>query len=939
MTRSIQASAANSTAPTFAQAPTSTGITAGDYVYKSGGSYNSVSDTALTSGSFPITATNQATYGYMSGGNSTTSSTVGSSRTRQSSAVLQNGNVVTVYANAFTGSFYPMFKIDTQAGVAVVSPTTISTTYAMGGVNNNIGVIVLASGNFVVFWQNDSGGSAGYPNYAIYTQTGGSVLSATQDTSTGYPITSTYGYLEGTALTGGGFVLGYNSSLVVFRIYTSGGSGAYTASLLGSATANQILGMAARSDGSFCVAWQSGATTVRYQVISATNTILSDANFSVTAFGATYPVSVTCLPNDTFVIAYFSSTSPKFRLLPTGNTLGAEVTVPFPTASYKGSVPYMVNVKSLSSGGFIFSFWDDYQIINYNFYNSTGTSLSTTLQILNSFVVSSYSSLSYAPICMVEYTSSVAVFAVQGVSPVAGYQLFGMSAFQIDKTTYALTLTNPAASVTAGSVTAALSGYARSSSAPESASFFAAASQTATISGAVTTGAITQTQMSTTAIQTVALCALANGTGFAALLCPDVNGSAQDFVQIYDTNMVLQRTITLPAQTHNQNYYQNFKITLLTSGNLAVVIGYPAGSSFVAYVISPTLGTIVAGPSTSIGAYNTYNGSNYFFSLCGIYLDRFIITYYNTGAGSTYTDVFSYSGSTITRTAQISGSVPGTCYGSFCGASLTGNGFYTAGHTSSYSTTYANYWRETSPGSNSWTNTMNNSSSFSGYNNQVSSGNYMAVNSNNIAYVPSANSGSNFTPTVVTQISQQGFVKGINLFTLSQNTYANAVSTNGQFVTFAVQSTSGYVVTSSAGGGVTYNSISGMNTATNSCAAICPLFGPFMVIAWRDSSTSTPYMAKVAVEPYSYSASIVAGVTPSTTALALTPTTGYTLSGVSVNSATAGNTAQVQVNGVAKLGAGYNASQATTYFDSTGLINKGVRGSVTGLNVILEGNE
>ena len=401
MGRNIQQLPNNTYTAQTAEVYTSTGFNAGDLVYFQNNNYVGAPNlTGSASTNFPIpsgltVASNQGPIGGVIGSTAAYTSAQGQgSSTLKSAALLTSGNIVQVYVSTSSGkgpsgvtNGAVYFQIVNTSGVIQTSPTLVSASILPTVAS--VGVLALTGGGFVVYYSN----SANNAVYGVYTNTGTVTTAVAADTAI---TTISAGYMNGTALANGGFALVALTSTptVAFRTYGSTGTATYawttTATAPRAATA-AVPGIAARSDSSIAISFVSTTANTNscYLYTSAGAAI---TNVSYTTAGITtseYPTDITCLADGTtYVIGYYNYNStptghfyPAFRLLPTGNTLGSEIAIPYQNMQYYATGATGLNFISLqkqSAGGFMFAFTNAMGGVQYAFFNASGTALSGT---------------------------------------------------------------------------------------------------------------------------------------------------------------------------------------------------------------------------------------------------------------------------------------------------------------------------------------------------------------------------------------------------------------------------------------------------------------------------------------------------------------------------------------------------------------------------------
>ena len=126
-------------------------------------------------------------------------------------------------------------------------------------------------------------------------------------------------------------------------------------------------------------------------------------------------------------------------------------------------------------------------------------------------------------------------------------------------------------------------------------------------------------------------------------------------------------------------------------------------------------------------------------------------------------------------------------------------------------------------------------------------------------------------------------------------------------------------------------------TTANLCVGLAPLYGDVVIMTYTTNTANLPAFALFNACPYNAGTVTTAGVTTSN-GIALSPNMGYAFAGVASTTATANTVGQIQTNGVATLNSSYSASTTTQNFDAQNNTGVGVKGSITGRSVILQGN-
>jgi len=383
MSRSITPAPSGSLSPDFITVPSTTGFSAGDYVYQKNGDFGVPPAGVLANFNISPVST---VFGSTVGGTaapvlyySATSDAGGS--LGACAAKLSNGNIVLGYRAQGINSV--AFKIVDTNNVTVVAQTNLSVTAL--NVPCLIGVTALTGGGFVIHVIN----SSGKPGFGIYDNTGAVVTAFAFDTT--YPTgASTLSPVSACALPNGGFAIavpGNTLATTYIRAYGATGTPAYAWTAVAGNTGTPMgLGLAARSDSSVCIAFSTTSTNYIYTVYNSSGGSIATGNITVS--NTPYQCSVACLTNDTFVIGISANGStfiPRFYLLPTGNVLSSAFTVPttnIPVGNGMGGNTWALQIKELSSGGFVYFLSDGNGAPYYVFYSAAGVAAYSIPKIL-----------------------------------------------------------------------------------------------------------------------------------------------------------------------------------------------------------------------------------------------------------------------------------------------------------------------------------------------------------------------------------------------------------------------------------------------------------------------------------------------------------------------------------------------------------------------------
>lgn len=951
--------------PTIIEVPSTTGFSAGDLVYYSGGSYTNGTNLSLPSsvnfgGSYPTPIMGSGGGGYSTGGSSVGSSpsgvATGSTLSRNAAAILSNGNIVQVYCNPI--DTYHYFEIVTPAKVSVVAPTIITTSYA-NATSGTIGVNALTGGGFVVYWLPST---TIYPCYAIYSNTGSSVTSATQDTSSGATAygSGTYPVLYGTALANGGFALTYADSggtNMYLRAYGSTGTGTYAwVQIAGFNNPAYGASIAARSDSSVCVFGNTNTNgTFRYAIYNSTGTaIVSATNFLQTNGYAYTPqgAAVCCLSNDTFVLAYnayFSAGSYAsicFRLLPTGNTLGSEFYIPFNNIfPINSGLAVGISVSSLSSGGFIVaSQVQSFYYVCYAVFNSSGTALSGTIAGsggTNAFtknIDTSYAPNSQSGFATLLEVPSLGYVNVYGMGEVFNRKGYFQQLSQISLTTYNPVYVYPTTQA-GGTASATPNAYLTSSAVPSAAYYTTATANSFQSISAINTvykvGSVISSASSSGALTAATLL---NGN----FVIGYINASGAAFIALYNITGTLLTTYNTGLTVTNGTAvaYSQIRLVTMTSGKLALVVGQYSTNTISIYLFTVSGTTFTqTGSTATLTTYSLIGVRP--FTVSALTNDRIVIGYSQSSGAYAAWAVYDNTPTQVAQATWRSSDshtviVVGNPAGGF---STTAWGGASAQYYQAYTNTSGNTFTAVgSTGTFAGANTM---TAFVNPNGVCTPNGRMYLT---VGY-GTTNGYSMYIPQITTGTSVNSPNYGSFTYDLSTAPQA-ALGTTGHGTVFMVyQNSSSYINTvDNLGNQATYSNAYYSGNTNGAMPTTCPGFGPYAVIAWLDSN-AYPNYAIVCPNSYQYdyftattsTPSVAVPIYPTATTATSPAITGTVFTGVAVTSAPAGGTGQVQISGSAQLNANYTTTTVSA-FDSTGQAVPGVKGISNGRNIIITGN-
>lgn len=955
MTRSIQPTANNASTTSVATIPSTAGYAAGELIYynANAGDFGTVPNTAATTAPFPINLQQGSMNGINGGTANSVGNIIGGSRTRQFSAVLSNGNIVQVWiCSAGSFIYYPQFRVVDANNNVVVATTNISSTYTQTSYAN-ISVCALSGGGFAVGWINTSGGSAGYPCYAVYSNAGAQVTAAFQDTAVGVTAQTNLSQIGMYAQPNGGFIGAYMDTSYNLYTRTYNATGTATAvswlTIASSLSSSYAYGydIAVRSDSTFVVVWASNSQTGAYNVVSAVNISLTGSQTFTSTIGNSsfcYGISACCLSNDTVIIGYhaFTSTSqylPAFRPLPTGNVLGTEVALPTAGLSTASRFAY-VTVRSFNNGAnFIFLFADGSQVYKYCIYNSSLTLLT------GSAPYSLYSAWAqqYTGISVLDFGGNLVVyFSISGYSTL---NVIPNSYARIDKTSYQVVPFGTTTTMSVGTATAAVNGYARSFSTPNKAAFFAANTESVYGTGVVPSSISSTTTIESTAVQSVHCATYPDGRFAVAYVSNNSPYTAK--VAVYSQSGNPLTTITLPLNGAGPNVNSCIKVTVLASNKLVVVLYANTGELY-SYVYSSAYALLNTSPGLSP---NTVTSYNYSFGLASLTNERFVLTYQGTSSYPYYT-VYDSTATVIVGPVAVGGVT--TYENMWCTSHQNGfymGGFYTAGANYAYNVinTTGNTFvlQPGSPISASSGATMYGANPAS-----MPNGTFM--------YTGGGGGTSGTVYGVNGSFQNSGYTLGVTTTANQNTTWMSACgwtpAGTGCVVTMdATYSTpirlfsfTPYFWGTSNSASWPAGTVTSLSASIASCSSstnapqptLAPLYGHTMLLSWKNSN-NYPCFGFINAYPWNYSTTLTSGVTPSNSAVTVSPPAGYIFQGVSATAAPAGGAGQVVKNGPAQLNSNYSSSTALQGFDfqqPNGTAVDGVKGVILGRNVNLTGN-
>jgi hypothetical protein len=966
MGRSLSTPALNAGVSTVASA---TGFAAGDYVYQmQTNASGTIPAGALATGTFdyngisssinPTSSTNNGNLNYVE--------LNGGSTGGQAAAKLNNGNIVLVYCKN-TPSLYlkiPYFKIVDSTGATVVAETAVSTA-TVGG-KNSVSVCVLPNNNFVVCFSYSAAAAASpfQLAYRIFQENGTVVTAA---------IIGSVSFTSNTASSGSlikikprsdnSFIMmAYDGKTVRFQAANAAGflatffagAASYQKTLL-SDNGGQYADFAIRSDNTIHIFYVLNQGQLSYDVLSSTGAVTATGNIG-SVIQNIFCVSCTLMPSGSVNVFYYGIDTTGcfiggYSWNGTAATFIARV-VSFTTAL----TPTFTFLNSYAQGGagnftLFYSHIDTLGALTYQTFNSSGV-------VLSGSVARTIPSISYPlgqemQLSVFDIGSETRAYmtgransnGAATASFMLGY-LGGVFYFAYNSTSYNLNVLSTISYNYGNFGSIPLGAVVPASSTVIETAFTVAA--TGSYPQLVTAGTnlVGKTTIFSETTGAVGGTPLQNGN-FAVSWLTSTNGNL--YLRTYTPLGVEVATIIvatgLPTGT------KACPVATFANGNFVLVYG-SAATTLTYKIYNPSLTELFTG-TVSANANFASNGSTFKTAAYGDCTQVAIVYQKDAGAG------FIYEVKEITSAGVLTTIFTGAV-GSAENFQLTphksnsftiwfrespGGTFYYYGQ-SFYKTAPTSFTvgaalelpfgdkglnqfvsGPVAPGpSNNIFSVINNTSTSSNYiinTEPLYSGNYAQYN----YWITQASgyqfnfstghalgySGNGAAVWATSRGSAGGFIYYINVRSLNLNNPFVATYGNGSVVNTGLQA-----------------------SGTNISMAVIPNVEGAVTIVYIDGSEFPAFFIPVIQNSY-ISKTFTAGTDVSSSKLMLTPERGYSLLGVAITAATAGSTGLVQTKGTATLNASYSAVTPYTPFDFRSSITNGVRGSVTGLTVTLEG--
>lgn len=859
-------------------------------------------------------------------------------------ARLSNGNIVWTYNKAIglTTNHRPCFVVTDENNTVVVAETIIEATNLP---SREFGPIVcaLSGGGFVVAWVNSSNNL----RYGVYTNTGAVTTALQNDTGVTIISTTTINRLSiAPRPVSGGFVVAVlenSTNIIKHRVYGPTGTATYvwTTNNTGTST-SQIPRVAVRSDDTFVVVSTNNvANTFVYYLWSATNTAVSNSNFSAT-IAQNLGTDVITLTDDRYIFIVSTSTGFFFRTL-TGSTLSG-TSVGFTPSTASSGTAY-VSATPLSTGGWavVWAIGTNIntneqliaEIVFVNVYNSSNTLVSPTYRGSDSTftgypfnqIPGSYTSSTNFSI--LETTGYVHVLT-DGYAPAASAS---MEWARFSKPTFEIRPFTTTPQNVSGVYTAALAtgNYAPLSSSVTAAAFYAGTTSTQgwlnTMSTSAQILAASQVLATQTSVDYTQAVSLANGNVVVAWSGYDTNSGVTLYsckYAIFNGNgdIVLPPTVLGTETTSSSN--PDICMAAMPGGKFAIF--YKS-----LYVLS-SAGAVLTFTTIASIAISGFTCPD----LAILPGDRIVILYTSSGPTQLRFAVYDQnlnllSGPTAVFTANPYGYKVATQ-----GSDLifllnnTSGGYPDRVHT--YSETSTNTW------------TLIQDITYAGLANTFAKS--IGLNSGGVYAI--THDGTNNLGLRI--IGSDGVIKTVGSISSrpaasTRSAVQVGVTSSGNLVSAYLElSSTAFTIIYSEPSRFSFNGVSVPHSSLGGAAftpALASLVGERMLLAYVSQVSGQKMVLNfttVNCGRMQGTDIITAGSTVSRQVVPITNTTGYSLVGVATSTAAPGGTGTITVNGSATLNSNYFFAAPGQVFDFSNPVRFGVAGSVLERNVTLQGN-
>lgn len=957
MGRSVSKPDLNSGVSTVAS---TAGFSAGDWVYQMQTTAGTIPAGALPTGAFnysgvassinPASSTNTGNLNYVE--------LNGGSTGGQVAAKLNNGNIVFVYCRNASATTYlktAYFKIVDAAGAVVVAETAVSGA-TVGG-KNGVSVCVLPNNNFVVCWTNQQAGGNYFVAYRIYQQTGVAVTAAFVGTVTQNATTSGYGaLLKIKPRSDNSFVMmGYDGANVRFLAGDATGFiVAFNYQRTLRTNEGQYADFEIRSDNTTHIFYSTAQGLLNYDILNTSGTLTTTGSLIVPIVDV-FCVSCILMPSGSVNVFYYGIDSTGCFIGgvswngTTATTIGRLVSF---TTTTTPTITFLNSYAQGVGGNFtlFYAHVDTAGALTYQTFNSSGAVISGSFARTVPSI--SYPLGSVLQLSVFDIGSETRAYmgARQNNTAAADSTYYtgwvgGIFYFSYNSTSYNL---NPLSTVSynygvTGSVP--LGAVVQSSSTVGEAAFTVSATGSYPARVAAGTNLIGKTVVSPVACIAVGGAQLQNGNFVVSY----VTSGGILWLKTY-TPAGVEVNAVVGATSVNTSY-RTCNVAPFANGSF--IVTYGSGANNLLYKIyDASLTQLFAGTITTTVQMGGVAAGNCYVAAYGD-CTQVVVAYITNAQKLELKDVTSANVVTLINT----------------GATASNDCTQLIPHRSN---SFSVYWRDSAGGgspdyyANTWykagPTTFNQGGqwtlSYTDYTVvQLINGSNTPPPANNMFYL--MNNSSNSTPFRVTNTEPLTNVD-LNLFNSfnvnltgysfdSSTGHAIGYTGNGAAVWATTRSTvTGYVVqyvnirslqssnsTSTLGVGSIVTTSLGSSSSYFTICVIPNVEGSCTII-FIDNNQYPSFFSPMVQDSYVYK-TFTAGTDVSSTKLMLTPENGYSLLGVAITAASPGSTGLVQTKGTASLNASYPAGMPYTAFDFRSSLTRGVRGSVTGRTVTLEG--
>ena len=887
------------------------GFNAGDLIYFKQGDYGVASGTGLTGG-LVLKDTTAPVFSGTTGSYLRWPGVYGGNRGGNPCAKLTNGNTVFVYYDISSPS-YPTFTILDSSGAVVVAPTTISTTI-YGTSLSLMGVVALVGGGFAVSYL-DNQAAAQRIAYAIYTNTGSVTTAPSRDTS--ITVSSGAQRIAMVALPNGGFAVavrnnGNNAQVRFYSATTALGAWTTPTGFNAASSYDATMTLLARADSSVAFTVNDATSGVLFN-ISTSNTTSGSGRYGAATVGNM--TSVLLADNSVAVLGGTSATGLTYWNVTgtTSATWGLPVTV---NSSFTNNNP----VAYLTSAGniIVWSAGDYYP--QFQFCSTAGVSLSGGPYPL---LAAEQPASVYVCPGFIENGSTVNVYWATVTTANDSYNPI-MTSMSANSSTYALQkFASTDGGTLATSAAVSLAGYNRSNSNPNGASYFSAAAGNTSATSITGTVLVSQTVIDSTACDALSAAALPDGG--CVILYKYSSAPYTVKYTAFSKAGVLQTTVTVGSGTGVDNAA---RIAVLSDGKICAIY-YNAdttGSTTISFAIYSTSHVLLnsgALPiSGTVEAPST--GGSRLASIAALPDGYFVVSYPLDAAGlafRTYTNTgaaYSVQYSTASTAAtDVNYAVCGSLDGSV-----------------------AVFWKSSTT---SWSSAFYRKTAGSSVYTLVSSANKPGTNviltNRQVALSPDGGFLFSYFDTTcfARKINSAGFVLNTDLnigSTTPGSTVGLGVTGSGMMLTYNQPSGNLYYYNTSATAAGTL-ALSLANNAGSSSVVIAGSYGNNAFVGILNASTYPTY-SLVSAGPVTYP--FLYTTSNFSVPLTVSPSTGYYLTGVATTDCAPGGTGNVQINGSISLSSSYPSTTTYQAFDFSNPTLYGVRGTIVGRNVTMQGN-